>query len=272
MKRLNNKIALITGAARGIGRATAELFETEGATVIVADILEEVGQALADSIQGYFIKLDVANPEDWETAYQIIRRKFDRIDVLFNNAGITGLTKTLGSQDPENTTLNTWHHVHAINLDGVFLGCQYGIKLMKKHGGSIINMSSRSGMVGVPNACAYASSKAAIRNHTKSVALYCAEKHYNIRCNSVHPAAILTPIWESLQNSNSKLRHQGIERIASNIPLGHMGNPIDVAYAVIYLASNESEYTTGSELIIDGGILAGSLANLSNDNSVDEKR
>ena len=133
---------------------------------------------------------------------------------------------------------------------------------MKKTGGSIINMSSRSGMVGVPSASAYASAKAAIRNHTKSVALYCAEKKYNIRCNSLHPGAILTRIWDPMLGSDEKSRQDMIEHIAAGIPLGHMGEPIDVANAVLFLASDESKYMTGSELTLDGGILAGSSASL----------
>ncbi len=167
-------------------------------------------------------------------------------------------------QDPEQTSLETWHHIHAINLDGVFLGCKYGIQLMKKQGGSIINLSSRSGLVGIPTAVAYASSKAAVRNHSKSVALYCAEKNYNIRCNSLHSGAILTPLWDSMLSEESN-RNQMIEKISRHIPLKRMGNPKDVAYAVLYLASDESSYITGTELTIDGGILAGSAVSPKSD-------
>jgi NAD(P)-dependent dehydrogenase (short-subunit alcohol dehydrogenase family) len=131
---------------------------------------------------------------------------------------------------------------------------------MKQHGGSIINMSSRSGLVGVPSASAYAASKAAIRNHTKTVALYCAEKKYNIRCNSLHPGAILTPLWEPMLGNNPQERADAITNISAGIPLGKMGEPLDVAYAVIYLGSDESKYITGTELVLDGGILAGSAA------------
>ena len=135
---------------------------------------------------------------------------------------------------------------------------------MKKQGGSIINLSSRSGLVGIPTAVAYASSKAAVRNHSKSVALYCADKNYRIRCNSLHPAAILTPLWDSMLGEESN-RNQMIEEIARNIPLKRMGEPKDVAYAVLYLASDESSYITGTELTIDGGILAGSAASPKSD-------
>ncbi len=137
------------------------------------------------------------------------------------------------------------------------LGCKYAIKLMKNNGGSIVNISSRSGLVGVANAVAYASSKAAVRNHTKSVALYCAEKGYKIRCNSVHPAAILTPMWDMILGIGQE-REQIIKEIEASIPLKQFGMPMDVAYAILYLASDESKYVTGIELTIDGGILAGS--------------
>lgn len=260
MKRVNNKIALITGASRGIGAATARLLSEQGATVILSDILDEEGQALAKEIGADYFHLDVAEESEWEKLTDQIHKKFGRLDILFNNAGVIGLDEALGSQNPEQTSLATWHAVHKINLDGVFLGCKYGIALMKAQGGSIINMSSRSGVVGIPTACAYASSKAAVRNHTKSVALYCASAGYNIRCNSLHPGAILTPLWEPMLGASEEQRQKSIEMIGEGVPLGHMGEPIDVAYAVLYLGSDESKYLTGIELTIDGGILAGSSA------------
>ena len=140
------------------------------------------------------------------------------------------------------------------------LGCKYGIALMKARGGSIINMSSRSGVVGIPAACAYASSKAAVRNHTKTVALYAAEQGYQIRCNSLHPGAILTPLWEPMLGAEQPMRDQSIAAIAAGVPLGTMGHVDDVAQAALYLGSDESKYVTGTELTIDGGILAGSAS------------
>lgn len=260
MTRVKNKIALITGAGKGIGKETAKLLAKEGAHVIVTDILENEGKALAQEIKGDFLPLDVSSEKAWQGVIDFIKQKHGRLDILFNNAGITGLNENLGPQDPENTSLDAWHQVHNINMDGVFLGCKYGIQLMKQGGGSIINMSSRSGIVGIPGAAAYASSKAAVRNHSKTVALYCAEQNYNIRCNSVHPGAILTPLWEPMLGENEAQRKETIAAIAAGIPLGHMGKPIDVAYAVLYLGSDESAYVTGIELTIDGGILAGSSA------------
>lgn len=261
MARVQNKIALVTGGARGIGAQTSELLALEGATVIVTDICSpEEGETLAKKIKGHFYALDVSKEPQWENLRDSIKKKFGRLDILFNNAGITGLNEDLGPQDPENISLNAWHFVHKINLDGVFLGCKYGIGLMKDHGGSIINMSSRSGVVGIPGASAYASSKAAVRNHTKTVALYCAAQGYKIRCNSVHPGAILTPLWDPMLGDDTSCREAMIASISQGVPLGHMGDPLDVAYAVLYLGSEESKYITGTELTIDGGILAGSPA------------
>jgi 3(or 17)beta-hydroxysteroid dehydrogenase len=258
--RVRNKIALITGGSRGIGAATARLLASEGATVIITDILEAEGQALAHSIGGSFYPHNVAEESAWQDVAEKVRSEFGRLDILFNNAGITGFNMDLGPQDPEYISLDAWHYVHRVNLDGVFLGCKYGIALMKAHGGSIINMSSRSGMVGIPGASAYASSKAAIRNHTKTVALYCAEQGYRIRCNSVHPGAILTPMWDPMLGLDKAERDAKIADVAAGIPLGHMGEPLDIAYAVLYLGSEESKYITGTELTLDGGILAGSSA------------
>jgi NAD(P)-dependent dehydrogenase (short-subunit alcohol dehydrogenase family) len=187
-------------------------------------------------------------------------QKFTTLDILVNNAGITGFQEGLGPQDPENASLESWRAVHAVNSDGVFLGCKYGIEMMKAHQrGSIINISSRSGLVGIPGAAAYAASKAAVRNHTKSVALYCASQGYGIRCNSVHPAAILTPMWESMLGLGPD-RSEKIAQIARDIPMQKMGMPEDVASAILFLASDESKYITGIELTIDGGLLAGAAA------------
>lgn len=260
MGRVSGKVALVTGGSRGIGKESARLLAAEGARVIIADILVEEGEAVASKIGADFHALDVSLEASWQQLTQDIESQYGRLDILFNNAGITGLDADLGPQDPEHASLAAWEHVHKINLDSVFLGCKYGMRLMKAKGGSIINMSSRSGIVGIPGAAAYASSKAAIRNHTKTVALYAAEKGYNIRCNSLHPGAILTPIWDPMLGADGKAREDNIANLAVGIPLGTMGEPADVGWAVVYLGSDESKYITGIELTIDGGILAGSSA------------
>lgn len=259
--RLENKITLITGSARGIGQATAELFHKEGATVIVSDIRDNEGSAIAEKLgnNSEYIHLDVGEDNNWLNAADHIISKYGRLDVLVNNAGITGFLESSGPWDAENCDLNSWEEVHRVNSTGVMLGCKFAIRLMKEKGGSIVNISSRSGVVGIPGAVAYASSKASVRNHTKSVALFCAEKGYKIRCNSIHPAAIMTPMWDAMLGEGEQ-RRKIIDHIESGIPLGHFGEPMDVAYAVLYLASDESKYVTGIELTIDGGILAGSEA------------
>ena len=261
-KRLEGKVALITGAAQGIGKATAVTLAREGAQVIISDINDSEGNAATREIGGdcIYLHLDVKEENEWKSAMHLITKRFGKLNVLVNNAGITGFQDGFGPQDPEHASLSSWHQVHAVNSDGVFLGCKYAIQMMKPfEGGSIINISSRSGLVGIPGAAAYAASKAAVRNHTKTVALYCCQQEYQIRCNSVHPAAILTPMWEPMLGSGPN-REEAIAEIAKDIPMHKMGSAEDVANAILFLASDESKYITGIELTIDGGILAGAGA------------
>lgn len=254
--RVEGKVALVTGSADGIGKAIAQLLAREGAKVVVSDINETLGQATAAELGGAFVKLDVSDEASWQAALAAIESAHGRLDILVNNAGIIG---TKGPQDPENATLDDWRLVHKINLDSVFLGCKYAIRLMRKNGdagGSIVNMSSRSGIVGVPGASAYASTKAAVRNHTKSVALYCAAQGLNIRCNSVHPASIMTAMWKKMLGEGAAYE-ANLAKFSKDIPMKRFGTPEEVAQAVLFLASDESSYTTGSEINVDGGILAG---------------
>lgn len=259
--RLTGKVVLVTGASQGIGKACAELFAKEGAFVFITDINDDLGKRAALEIgpQAQYLHLDVQKENDWDVAIgQVIKQK-KLWDILINNAGITGFQEGFGLQDPENASLDSWRKVHAVNSDGVFLGCQKAIQHMKQRKGSIVNISSRSGMVGIPGAAAYAASKAAVRNHTKSVALYCCEKGYDIRCNSLHPAAILTPMWEPMLGNGTE-REERLAQIAKDIPMRKLGTAEDVAYAALFLASDEAKYITGIELTVDGGILAGSSA------------
>jgi len=257
MPRLLNKTCLVTGAARGIGAAIAKAFVKEGANVILTDITYKTVKAEADRLGAHALKLDVSLEEDWLNA----ETKHPEIDVLVNNAGITGFEDSQASQDPEHATLEDWRQVHRVNLDGTFLGCRYAIKAMRVKGeGSIINISSRSGMVGIAGAAAYASSKAAIRNHTKTVALYCAQNGLDIRCNSIHPAAILTPMWEPMLGDGPE-REARKAAFVADTPAGRFGTPQEVANLAVMLASDEVRYITGTEVTIDGGLLAGSAAN-----------
>ncbi|MEY2169689.1 MULTISPECIES: glucose 1-dehydrogenase [unclassified Rhodanobacter] len=262
MGRLNGKVALVTGAARGIGAAITAAFVDEGARVYLTDIDSTLGEAVARRLgeQATFLRLDVREEIDWQCCMDHVLDRSGRFDVLVNNAGITGFEEGAAAHDPEHASLADWRRVHATNLDGVFLGCRAAIRVMRARGtGSIINISSRSGVVGIPAAAAYASSKAAVRNHTKSVALYCAEQGLRVRCNAIHPAAVLTPMWEPMLGSDEE-RETNMAAFVRDTPLRRFGRPEEVAAIAVLLASDEATYMTGSEIHIDGGILAGSAA------------
>ena len=256
MARLAGKTCVVTGGARGIGRAIVEAFHQEGADVLLTDIDAPAGRESANVIGCRFERLDVGDEADWERLLELL----PEIDVLVNNAGITGLEEAGARHDPEHAGLSEWHAVHRVNLDGTFLGCRYAIRAMKRKGeGAIINMSSRSGLVGIPGAAAYASSKAAIRNHSKSVALYCAQQGWKIRCNSIHPAAIMTPIWDAMIGDGPD-RQARMAALVADTPLKRFGRVEEVAAVAVLLASDEATYITGTEIDIDGGLLAGSAA------------
>jgi NAD(P)-dependent dehydrogenase (short-subunit alcohol dehydrogenase family) len=256
MGKLDGKICVITGAARGIGRGIAALFHSEGGEVVLTDLDEAEGEAVARELGCAFHPLDAGSEDDWLA----LAEAFPRVDVVVNNAGITGLENHGVPHDPENASLAEWREVHRVNTDGTFLGCRYAIRAMKQRGtGSIINMSSRSGLVGIPGAAAYAASKAAIRNHTKSVALYCAQQSWSIRCNSIHPAAILTPLWEPMLGEGVE-RERKMAALVADTPLKRFGTVEEVAAVALMLAGDEATYITGTEITIDGGLLAGSAA------------
>jgi len=260
MPRLQGKVALVTGAARGIGAAIARAFGDEGAIVYLTDIDDALGIETARRCGAgcEYRHLDVREEADWRAVTGALAERHGGLDVLVNNAAITGFETGPTPHDPEHASLEDWRAVHRTNLDGVFLGCKYAIPVMRgRASGSIINLSSRSGIVGIPAAAAYASSKAAIRNHTKTVALYCAGQGLNVRCNSIHPAAILTPMWEPMLGSGPE-REARMAEIVHDTPMRRFGRPEEVAAVAVLLASDESEYMTGAELTIDGGILAGS--------------
>ena len=261
--RLAGKTALVTGAARGIGKAIAYAFAAEDAFVIVTDVDAAGGQAVADGLgrqRARFARLDVREEDDWRRVLSDVLARESRLDVLVNNAGITGLETATVAHDPENASLADWRAVHATNLDGVFLGCKHAIAAMRRTGeGSIINIASRAGQVGISGAAAYASSKAAVRNHTRTVALYCAEQGMKVRCNAILPAAVLTPMWEPLLGHGPD-RQARMAAFVADTPLRRFGRPEEVAALCVLLASDEATYMTGSELTIDGGLLAGSPA------------
>jgi 3(or 17)beta-hydroxysteroid dehydrogenase len=253
MNRVKEKVAIITGAASGMGEASARLLAQEGAKVVLSDINEVDGRRIAQEIisQGgacVFLKHDVASEADWQRVIAGTLDLFGKLDVLVNNAGVTV------NKDIEETTLEEWRWVMSINLDGVFLGIKYAIGAMKKSGGgSIINISSAAGMVGQLWAAAYCSSKGGVRLLTKAAALECSKigRDYSIRVNSIHPGCVRTALLEPL------LKKPEMAAIINGLhPVGHLGEPDDVAYMVLYLASDESKFVTGSELVIDGGYTA----------------
>ena len=250
--RLAGKVALITGGASGLGANAATLMAQEGAKVVVADVALDRGKAVADKLgsSGHFVKLDVTSEDNWQAAIAETVDKFGAIHVLLNSAGI-GLSKTV-----EDITLEEWRKVHAIDLDGVFLGCKHGVAEIKKHtrklGGSVINISSISGIIAGANMAAYNSAKAGVRLLSKSVALHCAKSGYNIRCNSVHPTFIDTPILDKYRDRFGNEVMQ--QKLGRQVPIGRLGRPEEVGWALVFLASDESSFMTGSEVIIDGGI------------------
>lgn len=260
--KLHSKTALITGAAQGIGAAIARAFVDAGGFVYLTDINDVPGADLASALgdQARYLPLDVRSEDDWQRVTAQVLGERGRLDVVVNNAGITGFEQGAVAHDPENASLADWQAVHRTNLDGVFLGCKYAIRAMRAQGtGSIINISSRSGLVGIPGAAAYASSKAAVRNHSKTVALYCAEQGLQVRCNSIHPAAILTPIWEPMLGTGDD-RAARMAALVRDTPLRRFGLPEEVAAMALLLAGDDATYITGSEFNIDGGLLAGSAA------------
>ncbi len=257
--RLKGKRCLVTGAARGIGAAIGRAFVAEGAHVILTDIRDEEGRQMARSLgpDAAYRRLDVRDESQWVAVMDELLAESGRLDVLVNNAGVTGFEDGFPAHNPEQASLADWRAVHETNLDGVFLGCKHGIRAMRAGGrGSIINISSRSGQVGIPGAAAYASSKAAVRNHTKSVALYCAEQGLDIRCNAIFPAAILTPMWEPMLGEGPE-REERMRQFLNDCPMRRFGRPEEVAAVAVMLASDEASYMTGSELVVDGGTLAG---------------
>ena len=245
--RLMGKVALISGGARGMGACEAGLFAREGARVVVGDLRESEGRAVEAEIvakggEALFVRLDVTNENDWERAVTAAEGRFGKLDVLVNNAGVGGVGRV------EDTKLADWNRVMDINSTGVFLGTKAAIPAMRRAGGgSIVNISSQLGLVGMDDSSPqYQASKGAVRLLTKLTAVQYAKER--IRANSVHPGPIVTPMTEARRADPAVY-----QRMVSRIPLGRYGESEDVAYGVLYLASDESSFVTGSELVIDGG-------------------
>ena len=253
--RVEGKVSLVTGAASGLGFSAAQKLLDEGARVALTDINEEVLQTMNERLSIYSSSQyktyyhDVASEDSWKDVIDNVETDFGSVNILVNSAGIS-----LGA-DIVSTDFEVWKKVHEVNLDSVFLGCKYATPIMAKYGsGSIINLSSISGIVAGWNTAAYNSSKAGVRHLTKSVALYCAKKGYDIRCNSIHPAFVNTPILDPLKQAFGE--EKAFQKLARQIPINKIGEPEDVAYAILYLASDESKFMTGTEIVLDGGLSA----------------
>jgi 3(or 17)beta-hydroxysteroid dehydrogenase len=253
MKRVQDKVVLITGAASGVGKADALLLAAEGARVVLADIDHVAGEALAAEIgpSALFVELDVAEEQHWQRVIEQTLATFGRLDVLVNNAAICPLGTV------EEASLAQWRSVMRVNADGYFLGCKHGIEAMKRNasGGSIIMMSSIAALGGLPPMCAYSASKGAVTALTRSVAVHCKNSGYRIRCNSIHPDGIWTPMTQALV--------PGLDPAALGIgdnPMARMCMPEDVANLVLFLASDESRFVNGAELRIDNAQLISGIA------------
>jgi len=260
MNKLDGKIVLITGSASGIGLACAKLALKANAEMVIVsdnDANKTVGDFNFKSDRCEYLVLDVRSELDWKNAITYLKEKYGRIDVLINNASITGAALGDRALGLESTSLESWRQVHSTNLDGVFLGCKYTLPLLKKStNASIVNVSSRSGQVGRKDRVAYASSKSAVINFTKSLALDLADCETPIRCNVILPSTIMTKLWapvfESAENKDNEL----INNIAKSIPMKRFGEAIEVAKVIIFLASDDASYITGTLIEVDGGASA----------------
>ena len=247
--RVKNKVGLITGAAQGLGKEMARLLIEEGAQIVMTDINEELLKKSAEELNAPFYILDVTKPEDWQSVLGNIETEFSQLNILINNAGIGG------GGDVESCDLETWDQVHKVDLDSVFYGCKFSLPLMRKSGnGSIINISSISGIVAGHNFSAYNSAKAGVRHLSKSVALHCARTTDLVRCNSIHPVFTRTAMVQSMIDSAPDRNIE--EKLVKQIPLRKLAEPIDIANAAVFLASDESSFITGTELVVDGGLSA----------------
>ncbi len=255
MGRVSGKMALITGSAQGLGEATARMLAREGAKVTLTDINADGAAAAAERINAEFpgrafaFRHDVTSEENWKQVISDSSAEMGGLNVLVNNAGIG----SLGSVEDE--TLEMFRRVQSVDVDSIFLGCKYAIPVMRDHApGSIVNISSIAGLIASANYVAYNAAKSAVWMMSKSIALHCARKAPGIRCNSVHPTFINTPILDDIKAMFGEA--EGLAKLARQVPLGRVGEPDDIAYAVLYLASDESKFVTGAELKVDGGISA----------------
>jgi 3(or 17)beta-hydroxysteroid dehydrogenase len=258
MGRVTGKVSLVTGGASGIGAAIARRLAEEGAQVTITDLQAEAGARLAAELGCAFLQHDVTDETQWKDVIQRIDAQHGALHILVNNAGISTDNPRA---DTEHVPLAEWQKIQRINVEGVFLGCQIAIPLMRRSGGgSIINMSSVAALLSNPNNPAYGASKAAVRHLTKSTAVYCARNGSKIRCNSVHPGLIWTPLLKGVIERTARTSgisfEQALKESQASVPTGQLISPEDVAHAVLFLASDEAQQITGAQLVVDGGLTA----------------
>jgi 3(or 17)beta-hydroxysteroid dehydrogenase len=253
---LTGKVALVTGGASGLGKAIAGRLAREGARVVITDVQVDLGRKNAAESGLTFFEQDVRDAARWSDLIREIEHAIAPLNILVNNAGIVG---PIAAATPENTPLEHWQQVFAVNVEGVFLGCRAVIPAMRRAGGgSIINISSVAALAATPEATAYGATKGAVRHITRSVALHCAKDGCGVRCNSVHPGNVLTPLLEGAMTEIARARgvnYQTVyEEFKNESPLGEFQRPEDIAYAVQFLASDEARHITGIQLVVDGGL------------------
>jgi 3(or 17)beta-hydroxysteroid dehydrogenase len=256
MRRLDQRTALVTGGASGLGAAISRRLAAEGANVVISDVQVTAGQTLAAELHGDFIEHDVTDEQQWTAVVRTIEERYSALHILVNNAGITG---PMDNVTPENTTLSDWRKIHQVNVEGVFLGCRSAIPALRRSGGGvIINLSSIAALLPMPDGMAYGASKAEVWHITKSVALHCARDGSKIRCNSIHPGNILTPMLQKAMAGIAQRQgvpyEQIVEEFRSESPQGEFQEPEDVANAVLFLVSDEAKHITGIKLSVDGGM------------------
>ena len=255
MQRLANQVALVTGGASGLGKAIAQRLASDGASVVISDVDRSAGTTTAAAAGLLFLEQDVREEQRWTEVIAEIEERLGRLNILVNNAGILG---PMTGVTPEETPLELWRRIFAVNVEGVFLGCRAAIPAMRRAGhGSIINISSIAGLRASPYATAYGASKAAVRHLTKSVAQHCAERKLNIRCNSVHPGDVRTPLWDKAAEELARARRVSVEAIIeegrTDSPMQEFTLPEDIAAMVAFLASDEARHITGTKMVVDGG-------------------
>jgi 3(or 17)beta-hydroxysteroid dehydrogenase len=255
--RLDGTVALVTGGAEGLGEAIAHRLAADGATIAISDIQSDRGSQTAAEAGYMFLEHDVRDEARWAEVIGTVEREVGRLDVLVNNAGVLG---SVAAVTPEDTALADWRSIFAVNAEGVFLGCRASLPAIRRAGGgSIVNISSVAGLFATPYATAYGASKAAVRQLTKTVAQHCAERRYSIRCNSVHPGNILTPLWRRQADELANLRGVSpdvvLAEVEALVPLGGWTTAEDVAAAVAFLVSPDSRHVTGMALTVDGGLV-----------------